>query len=209
MRVTLRLLQVIPVLAIMIPSSNHVIPAGWNKSDYTTEGVIYGVDTLNKMEGRSSAYIHYNGEYLPSRAILIQSIEAQPYLNKRICVTGYVKTRDIQSSTFFTRIDSQKVMIAYTSDQLINKSITSNQDWTEYKMTLDVSEGAEKITFGVSSYGRGTVWLDKFNINTVPKNGPSNDVVLNWTMERRTRKSNTYESCLPNKFPTNLSFEKE
>lgn len=105
-------------------------------------------------------------------AILMQTVDAEAYLNQRICLSGYVKTENVDNSAWaglWMRVDgSQKQVLVF--DNMQDRPIKGTKDWHEYKVILNIPKESNKISFGVLLNGSGKVWINDLTIKFVNQN---------------------------------------
>lgn len=58
-------------------------------------------------------------------------------------------------------------------DNMSNRALVGNADWTPFVIVLDVPDDAKQIVGGLLLIGTGTVWADDLHIQTVPKTVPT------------------------------------
>jgi len=167
------------------PAGNN--PSGSNPSEYEMS-----IDNSVYQNGHSCAYIKSKSPKENEFGTLMQTISAENYLDKRLRLSGYVKSEDIKGwSGIWMRIDAENNQ-KLEFDNMQDRAIKGTTDWRKYEIVLDVPSNSKTINYGVLLGGEGKVWFDNFKIEEVDKNVR----VTNFMKENN----------LPNK-PINLDFE--
>lgn len=187
------LVIVISAVNLAFAQNNDHIPKGWYKAGNNPSGYEMGIDSLTFQSGHSSAYIKAINPQPNQFGTLLQPINAENYLGKRLRLSGYIKSQDVTGfAAMWMRVDGNDNK-QLELDNMYNREIKGNTGWTKYDIVLDVPSNSKSITFGVLLSGKGEIWFDNFNLEEVDKNVP----VTNTTKENK----------LPDK-PINLDFEK-
>ncbi|MBU1099127.1 MAG: hypothetical protein KKA84_01895 [Bacteroidetes bacterium] len=191
MKNVIRALSIILVAVTFINAQNN-IPKGWFPSGNDISEYEIGIDNSVSTNGNSCAYIKSISPKENTFGNLMQTISAEKYLNKRLKMTGFLKTENVQGwSGMWMRIDGNgREQLGF--DNMQNRSIKGTTDWEMYEIVLDVPENSKSINFGILLGGNGKVWMDNIKIAEVDKNVPVTNMIKN--------------NELPNK-PMNLDFE--
>ncbi len=104
------------------------------------------------------------------------SIKADGYRAHRLRLTASVKTRDvIRAAALWMRLDgAEKKILGF--DNMQNRPIQGNTDWTPYEIVLDVPDAAEKIALGTILSGSGRVWTGDLKLEFVGEDVPVTDL---------------------------------
>jgi hypothetical protein len=121
----------------------------------------------------------------------MQNCSPDKFLGKRVRMSGFLKSKDAEWTSFWLRVDQAGSKKALSFDNMkdgkINRTIKGTTDWKKYEIVLDVPEKATNISFGVMLNGTGQVWFDNIEFEIVNKRVPVTDIYI--------------------KEPTNLDFE--
>ena len=102
----------------------------------------------------------------------MQSFSPDKYLGKRIRLTGFLKTKDLDgSASLWMRVDAESQR-GSSFDNMHNRLVKGTTPWTEYSIVLDVSQTATLISFGALLSGGGEIWFDEFKIEEVSVSMP-------------------------------------
>jgi hypothetical protein len=173
------------------------IPKGWKLSGKSIKGLNVTLDKSIFYSGKSSVHFTSDTSSHDRYAWMNQFISASDYFEKRIRLSGYIKTKDLDgyACLSFYYVDNNGETVGETRG--FNRSISGTLDWTKDEVVIDVPKTAKYLSLGIMVIGNnkiGTfksypeVWIDNLNIDEVSK-----DVILTDT------KMNTK--------PINLDFE--
>ena len=194
MKKIIAILLVITVLIIvfLIANDNNKIPNGWFPAGSNPSEYEMGTDNSIFQNGRACAYIKSKSPKEKQFGTLMQTISAEYYLGKRLQLSGYIKSEDVDGwSGMWMRIDDENGKQS-EFDNMQNRPIKGTTNWKKYEIVLDIPENSRTINYGVLLGGDGEVWFDNFELKEVDKNVP----VTNFRKE----------SKLPSR-PVNLDFE--
>lgn len=179
------------------------IPKGWRTDSINSPDVVLGTDKTVMRSGKASGFAERAPNPVYGAGSIIQSIAADPYRNKRVRLTVFIKSKEVEGAYVYMSVDGLDTSVAYanTYSKLIEETI----DWTMFNITLDVPEESRNIRIGATLLGQGTIWLDDCKLEIVDKSVPSDDIVSTGRIKSGTkiRKVN----YLPNATAINLDFE--
>jgi len=168
------------VPALTSPQMPHLINLGFEKGivGWKLRGSNphdYSIDTDNIVvhRGTASGYIRSIRKNAMGFGTMMQSFNAGIYRGRRVRMTAYVKTEKISGrSGLWMRVDgpSEKT---YSFDNMENRPIIGDTEWTKYECILEVPEGSKEILFGILVEGNGKAWVDDFNFETVGSGVPT------------------------------------
>src|SRR4051812_24482511 len=98
-----------------------------------------------------------------------------PILGKRIRISAWLKTRDVQvkAGAFLVIVNSEGHIFA--ADPMTDRPINGTTDWSEVEMITDVPSEPCTIYLGATLYGPGEIWVDDFQIAAAPAGKPITD----------------------------------
>lgn len=171
------------------------LPKDWFKAGSKPQSYDMGIDKGAGQDGKSCATIKSIDKKIDGFGTLMQNFLPEKFLGKRIRMTGYFKSKDVDGwSGFWLRVDQANSQKALSFDNMGDRPIKGTTDWKKYEIVLDVPDLASNIAFGALLYGTGQVWFDNLSFEIVDTSVP------------RTVNDNTGNSIL--KEPSNLDFEK-
>lgn len=150
-----------------------VPPSGWleagsEPSDYEMIG-----DRATTYSGKASGCIR-GGEKSRGFGTLMQMFRAENYRGKRVRMSAYAKSVNVQKwAGLWMRVDHDEKSVSF--DNMRNRPLKGTTEWKKYEIVLDVPMEATKIAFGVLLNGQGTVWVDEFRFEEVPRSVPTTD----------------------------------
>jgi hypothetical protein len=173
-------------------SSNRVKDShikGWILSGMNAKDYQSGIDKNIKYSGAASAFLSSTLKKSSDKsATLMQIIKATNYKGKRIRMTAWVKTGNLDNGATFWMEISGKTRETTAGG---TKFIKGNSDWKQYTFVVDADTSSVFIEFGILLRDTGRVWIDEVKIETVGKDVES-------TIEKNKKITSI----------SNLSFEK-
>lgn len=145
---------------------------GWFLAGNKPKSYSISLDKSVYKTGGSSASLESIDKKIEGFGTLMQTCSAADYLGKRIKMTAYIKSQKVsQWAGMWLRVDSkaQKVL---SFDNMQNRPIKGDNDWTLYEIVLDVPEESGTLNFGVLLSETGKVWLDNVSFVVVDKLEP-------------------------------------
>jgi C-terminal processing protease CtpA/Prc len=130
--------------------------------------------------GHDTAMHHADGRTIVLRATsdapsgfgtMTEQIPVEPYRGKRVRVSGYIRSADARSASFWLRVDGPSGVEAF--DNMNDRALTGTRDWTPFQIVLDVPTDASSLVGGLLLVGRGTVWADDMRIDVVGTGVPT------------------------------------
>jgi len=143
------------------------LPKGWEFSSTAPESYVAQLDTTVFRSGKASGCLKSIAAVSPhSSAVLMQHILAINYRQRRLRMTGYVRTANVRGwAGLFMRVDPpQGPALAF--DNMENRPIQGSTDWKRYSIELNVPQESARISFGALLAGSGEVWLDDVEFET-------------------------------------------
>lgn len=169
-------------------------PKGWLLSGTHPSDYEMGVDYKTTHHGKASGYVRSKGNPEGGFATMMQVFKAAAYRGKRLRLTGFLKTKDVQPwCGLWMRVDGKGGEVLQF-DNMENRPVMGTNDWNRYHIVLDVPEHSETISFGVLLTGGGQLWLDSVQFESVSDQVPT---------------TNLEESVQLPDHPVNLSFEEQ
>ena len=124
---------------------------------------------------------------------LMQNSLPKEFLGKRIKMSGEMKSSDVKSwAGFWLRVDQEKSKKPLAFDNMSERPVKGNSDWTKYEIVLDIPKEASNLAYGALLNGTGQIWFDNIKFEVVSKD------------EKTTGKNGKQLAR-----PTNLNFDTE
>lgn len=178
------------------------LPRGWEK-DGKFQNYEIGIDKSFKNNGLTSAYIKFTGGKADASAGLRQGFNSEDYRGKRLRMSAWMKTKEVDSANLWMRFDSNQRMLGF--DNMSKRAVKGTTDWKKYEITMDVPQYTVHITFGFSVTGKGQAWADDFRFEVVGNDVPSTNMLSPEEMNKENKSS--FLSPAAPKMPINLDFE--
>jgi tetratricopeptide (TPR) repeat protein len=107
-------------------------------------------------------------------------IEADKYLGKRLRMSGYVKTKEVEDWVgLWMRVDGADGTLSF--DNMQNRPIKGTTNWKKYEIVLDVPENSTGIFYGILLGGKGQAWVDGLQLEMVSNEVPVTDVNIRFS----------------------------
>ena len=127
----------------------------------------YGSDTHALTPNSASGSLKSRTVQARGFATLMQAFKGSEYLGKRLRLSAYVKTQEVEKwAGLWMRVDgSWKRMLSF--DNMHRRPIRGTNDWQKYEVVLNVPQESVGIFFGILLAGKGHVWLSNVQFETV------------------------------------------
>lgn len=187
-RLLLFCFSVVPAFALaQLPTGWY--PAGSNWKNYRIE-----LKTKEGRKGGSAARLDCLKDTVNGYGSLMQDFLPGEYLGKRIRISAWVKTQDVEQwAGVWVQVAKDTDEKPLCFDNMADRPISGSTDWTKYDLVVDVPWEAKVILMGGILNGTGSMWLDDFSVEVVDRTTPT------------TGRGNNY--FLPLEKPTNLSLD--
>ena len=137
----------------------------WYLSGERAEDYEYGIDPKLKYQGKNCIYLRPRVPEPRDFASVTQMINATPYRNKRMRLSGALKAAGIEGwAGLWMRIDGVDTHIL---DNMEDRPIQGTTEWRTHEVVLDVPEQSQAIAFGCLLVGKGQVWLSDVRLEEV------------------------------------------
>lgn len=156
---------------------------GWFLSGGNPFNYEIGVDRKTVHQGKASGYLKSTTVQDSTEfGTMMQQFKAEKYLGKRIKLSGFIKTKDVETfAGLWMRVDSASED-TLQFDNMSNRPITGTNEWNHYSIVLDIPENSATISFGLSLMGKGNVWIDSLTFMEVDMSVPTTHIELEYTL---------------------------
>jgi len=161
------------VVAVLLTLSSvfllsYDLPKGWFKAGSEPDKYDMGVDVGAGKDGKNAAIIKSNSKKIRGFGTLMQNCLPDKYKGKRIKMSGYLKSSNVDGwAGFWLRIDGKDRSNSLGFDNMYDRKITGTTEWKNYEIILDVPEEAVNIAYGALLGGTGTIWFDGLKFDVV------------------------------------------
>lgn len=169
------------VLAARIDQNDNTaelkVPKNWKITGKSHHLYQCGIDPVRK---DGTALIHHKSDddcpTADEFATLMQSIAADNFRSKRMCLTAELKTSAVtDTGTIWLRIDGAHGAVLKFDNmerRSSNGALTGTMDWIERQIVLDVPETAQSIHYGFFLRGAGSTWCRKLKLDEAATGAP-------------------------------------
>ncbi len=156
------------LLILLFIITSFDTPKGWHKDGTDPDAYSAGMEPGSGVSGSKAGTIQSVRGRITGYCSLVQSFKPGRYRNKKIRLSGYMKSWDVEKyAGFFLRIDGQPTEGALAFDNMEDRPIKGTTDWTKYEITLYVSDNAQEIVIGAILNGHGKIWFDNIHIDVI------------------------------------------
>ena len=172
--VTVLLISVSACLNAAEPAANT--PKGWVLTGPAAHAYSARPDSTEKHTGKASALLQSSTPDLDSFGALMQTFSADNYRGRRIRLSGYLRTRDLELwAALWMRVDGPETS-SLAFDNMSNRPVRGNTEWSSYQIVLDVPRAAVQIAYGVTLAGSGRLWVDDLSVEAVGEDVATTDM---------------------------------
>lgn len=170
---------------------SYDLPQNWYKAGSMPDKYEMGIDKGSGRNGNNAAIIKSTEKKIRGFGTLMQNSMPGKYLGKRVKMTGYVKSEDVNGwAGLWFRVDGKETGKSLAFDNMYNRNISGTTDWKQYEIVLDVPAEATRLAYGALLSGTGTIWFDDIKFEIVNDKVPATGKEVNIPEE-----------------PTNLGFD--
>jgi hypothetical protein len=186
---------------------DNQIPNGWifnfNQSDFKA-----APDSNISYHGKVSTRLESAVDNPPDFCTLMQTAVVKDYSGKRVKMTGYIKSQGQNvTGSMWLRVDDIGNKIYGDFDNMMDRPVTGNKDWTKCEIIFDVPEKCV-LYFGFILTGTGKIWVDNVSFETVSITETKTAQKLDQPFpEGYLDQIKDQAAALPDKPPVNLDFE--
>ncbi len=156
------------LLILLLVVTSFTIPRGWHKNGTDPDSYHAGVEAGAGISSSKAGTIQSARGRITGYCSLVQSFKPGRYRNKKIRLSGYMRSSDVENyAGFFLRIDGEPTGGALAFDNMEDRPIKGTTGWTRYEITLSVSDNAREIVLGAILNGPGKIWFDNIHIDVI------------------------------------------
>lgn len=159
-------------LSLLLFPAHAETPQGWFIAG--SQPKVFQADVVDEARdgGKAARFRSIEGKKVKGFGTLMQTMRATDYAGNRVQMTAWVKSDDVEGwAGLWMRVDgSGEGALAF--DNMSERAIVGDTDWTRYSVVLDVAPDATQIAYGVLVSEEGTVWLDDVKFDVVSEKVP-------------------------------------
>lgn len=145
----------------------------WNDDPTHTAGKEYDMSMATKAgrSGGPAAYLKNKVANPKTYGTIGQNAAPKQYLGKRVRFSAYLKTENADMGELWIVVsDKDPEKGDAWNAETTGKTVKGTKDWTKISYEIDIPKTTDGLSFGISSTGKGTVWVDGFQFEIL---GPS------------------------------------
>jgi len=148
------------------------LPNGWIRAGSRYKSYDMGIDPGSGRDGKNAATIKSIDKKIRGFGTLMQNSSPNKFFGRRVRMSGYMKTNDVESwAGLWFRIDQKDSDKRLGFDNMkngkVDRSIKGTTDWTRYEIVLDVPVNATNLAYGALLNGTGQIWFDDIRFEIV------------------------------------------
>ena len=195
METTKGILTSMLLIVMTIALCSFDLPKGWGKAGSKPKSYDMGIDKGAGQDGKNAATIKSIDKRIDGFGTLMQNCLPDKYLGKRVRMSGYVKSKDVdEKAGLWLRVDQANSQKPLSFDNMLDRPIKGTSEWKKYEIVLDVPLNATNLAYGALLVGTGQIWFDNLNFEIVDNTTPATKDIK--------------DNYMPNREPVNLDFEK-
>jgi hypothetical protein len=164
---------------------SYDVPKNWRIAGSQPDKYEMGIDKGAGQNGKNVATIRSVKRKIKGFGTLMQTCLAEKYAGKRVRMTGYIRSEGISvndrnnwAGLWFRvdPVDVKKTRRSLAFDNMYDRAVKGNTDWTKYEIVLDVPKEAYKLAYGALLSGTGQIWFDNISFEIVDNSVPSTSI---------------------------------
>ena len=169
------------------------VPKDWHIAGSKPKSYEMGLEKSTEEGKKNTVTIKSIENEINGFGTLMQNSLPKEFLGKRIKMSGEMKSSDVKAwAGFWLRVDQEKSKKPLAFDNMSERPVKGNSDWTKYEIVLDIPKEASNLAYGALLNGTGQIWFDNIKFEVVSKD------------EKTTGKNGKQLAR-----PTNLNFDTE
>ena len=173
---------------------SFTVPKNWFVAGSAPKSYEMGIAAGEGQTGNNAATIQSKDNKIKGFGTLMQNCNPDEYLGKRVKLTGYVKSEDVEGwAGLWFRVDQKREDYAKSFDNMKERAVKGTTEWTKYEIVLDVPLDASNLAYGALLSGKGKIWFDNLTFEIVDDTVPTT--------------GQDAQKYMPLSEPANLSFE--
>ena len=141
---------------------------GWgndNPQHNASEEYLLGFAEHGGRDNRPAAFLKAKSAKTTSYGTILQNASPKTYLGKRIRFSAYLKSEDAgQGELWIVVHDAKPENSDAWNAESTGKTLSGTTPWTKIEHVIDIPATTKMLFFGIASTGKGTVWVDGFDI---------------------------------------------
>lgn len=169
------------ILVMIFPLFSYDLATDWLIAGNCPESYEMGIERNAGPQSKDVFTIKSIDKKISGFGTLMQNSLPDKYLGKRIRMSAYVKTKDVQDwSGLWLRIDEKEsgkyLCFDNMHDGKTNRSLKGTNDWKKYEIVLDVPLNSLNLGYGALINGTGQIWFYDFKFETVDISVPTTGI---------------------------------
>ncbi len=152
------------------------LPTNWFSAGSKPKSYEMDIDKSSGRDGKNAVTIKSIEKKIDGFGTLMQECKPHKYLGKRVRMSGYIKSENVEGwSGFWLRVDQADSRQALSFDNMENRGVKGTTGWTKYVIVLDVPAKTSMLAYGALLSGTGQIWFDNITFEIVDNSVKTTD----------------------------------
>jgi hypothetical protein len=175
-----RILKNVFLVVLTIILFSFDLPKDWLKAGSKPNSYDMGIQKGAGHNGQNAATIKSVDKKINGFGTLMQNCLPDKYLGKRVRMSGYMKSKDVNGwAGFWFRVDQSNSEQPSSFDNMKDRGIRGTTDWKKYEIVLDVPTRATNLAYGALVHGTGQIWFSSLTFEVVDNSIATTDKMKN------------------------------
>jgi len=176
MKTTKKILTSVFLVSLTLTLFSFDMPKDWFAAGSDPKSYDMGIDKGAGQDGKNAATIKSTAKKIKGFGTLMQDCLPDKYLGKRVRMSGYMKSQNVDDwAGFWFRVDQAGSDQSLAFDNMQDRAIKGTTDWKKYEIVLDVPLKASNLAYGALLAGTGQIWFSNITFEIVDNSVATND----------------------------------
>lgn len=149
----------------------QILPKAWTKSGTWAGSYSMKIKPNEGLNNSNALQIESIGKNIMGSGAVIQTISSSNYIGKRIKLSAYIKTENVNDFACLLLCSNQNLDELWNDDEVISEDkktyLKGNHEYKKVESYLNVTDNFGNIVLGAMIKGEGKIWLDRFNLEII------------------------------------------
>lgn len=149
----------------------QILPKSWTKSGTWAGSYNMNIKPNEGLNNSNALQLESIGKNIMGSGAVIQTISSSNYIGKRIKLSAYIKTENVNDFACLVLCSNQNLDELWNDDEVISEDkktfLKGNHEYKKIECYLNVTDNFGNIVLGAMIKGEGKIWLDRFNLEII------------------------------------------
>lgn len=149
----------------------QMLPNAWTKSGTWASSYSMKIKPNEGLNNSNALLLESIGKNIMGSGAIIQTISSSNYVGKRIKLSAYIKTENVNNFACLVLCSQQNVANFWNNDASVSDDkktfLKGNHTYKKIDCYLNVTDNFGNIVLGAMIKGEGKIWLDRFNLEII------------------------------------------